>query len=563
MELDDKMTTVLYWGDVPMRASLFLWAGLATALPALGLTEKADKKDFCFPENNLDAEDGFFLVDSGINEAKFNETIDRVASFYHGIVAAHNGALSFDRRWTDSTVNASARQDGSTWLVSMYGGLARRPEVTEDGFALVVCHELGHHLGGFPFKGERWAASEGQADYFASQACVRKIWADDLEKNATFRGTVPPYAEAQCNQAFSTTAEQNLCYRTAMAGKSLASLLASIGHAAEPHFETPDMRKVTQTSDTHPAAQCRMDTYLSGAVCTKTFPEMTIPGRLSADGQSSIKAEGSASQVSCTDATMISLGRRPRCWYAPKLSLNVDVAHMTKVEVRGNGNSSWDPGETFGINIPLANNLPNAISGATLSIGGFAPGITVDYPTIQAGSSSLATVHIEGQVPETLRCGERFSLRPLVKVGLWQDQSTLNFEFGHHVSEEQVADRTSVSIPDNDPIGLSQTLRGVSAKSTDLIKASINLTHNNIGDLKIVLKSPSGHEFIIQNRQGGSGTSIVKTFDVEVTNEPIAGAWTLNVSDLSSNDIGTVNSWGLEFTTTSCDSGIQLTVDNL
>ena len=28
----------------------------------------------------------------------------------------------------------------------MYGGLARRAEVTEDGFAMVLCHELGHHV---------------------------------------------------------------------------------------------------------------------------------------------------------------------------------------------------------------------------------------------------------------------------------------------------------------------------------------------------------------------------------------------------------------------------------
>ena len=60
----------------------------------------------------------------------------------------------------------------------MFGGLARHKLVTPDGFALVACHEMGHHLGGAPRRGG-WASNEGQSDYYATTKCARRIWAED------------------------------------------------------------------------------------------------------------------------------------------------------------------------------------------------------------------------------------------------------------------------------------------------------------------------------------------------------------------------------------------------
>ena len=47
--------------------------------------------------------------------------------------------------WKNDTVNANAQQRGRNWIVNMYGGLARRPEIFFRRFAMVLCHELGHH----------------------------------------------------------------------------------------------------------------------------------------------------------------------------------------------------------------------------------------------------------------------------------------------------------------------------------------------------------------------------------------------------------------------------------
>jgi len=88
---------------------------------------------------------------SGISEAQFNKVIDRVDSLFKSKIQSLGAQLVFNRNWNDGTVNAYAQRDQSNpnvWNVAMFGGLARHPQMTEDGFAVVVCHELGHHLGG-------------------------------------------------------------------------------------------------------------------------------------------------------------------------------------------------------------------------------------------------------------------------------------------------------------------------------------------------------------------------------------------------------------------------------
>src|SRR5687768_16763139 len=114
------------------------------------------------PPNDLHLQDNIFEFQSNVSEEEFNRVIERAEDVYGPVMEQFGATLEINRLWDNSTVNASAYQSGRTWYVNMYGGLARRPEVTPDGFAMVLCHELGHHLGGFPFS-LSWAANEGQS----------------------------------------------------------------------------------------------------------------------------------------------------------------------------------------------------------------------------------------------------------------------------------------------------------------------------------------------------------------------------------------------------------------
>lgn len=268
------------------------------------------------PPNDLHLQDVPGLAEN-MTEEEFNDIIDRVEDYYAPIIEEFGARLRISRRWEDTTVNAYAQQQGRTWIVTMFGGLARRPEVTPDGFMLVVCHEMGHHVGGFPFS-SRWAANEGQSDYFATHACARNIWIDDTATNASFRDTVDETAKMKCDIAYNDIAEQNLCYRSAMAGKSLAVLLGALRNSEVPTFETPDESEVSRTNNAHPEAQCRLDTYFAGALCSDLeWDDLAIPGK---SVRNSRQAEITSLKYSCSQKNPDhEISMRPKCWFAQKV----------------------------------------------------------------------------------------------------------------------------------------------------------------------------------------------------------------------------------------------------
>ncbi len=270
------------------------------------------------PPNDLHLQDNPSLIEN-MTEEEFNTIITEATDIYKDLATKNGATLKANALWTNSTVNASANQVANTWNINMYGGLARRPEVTKDGFALVVCHELGHHFGGFAFIGSGWAANEGQSDYFATQTCARRLWAKDKQTNALFRDQVGDFERNACDDVYERQEDQDLCYRIAAAGLSLGRLLAALGGNDEPSFETPSTKKVNRTDNNHPAAQCRLDTYFAGALCTKAFDINAIPGRKHPKGQSSLDAELVAAQSSCTQQDNLTVGLRPSCWFRSRL----------------------------------------------------------------------------------------------------------------------------------------------------------------------------------------------------------------------------------------------------
>jgi len=249
----------------------------AFSCDALGLTGFA-------PENNRKIEVGD-KASNNMTKEMFLDAVLRVSSVYEPIVKEKGGKLIMNNRWDDATVNASAQQSGTNWQVNMYGGLARHPLVTVDGFMMVVCHELGHHIGGAPRKGgwgSAWASNEGQSDYFAGLKCMRRVLEKEDNIAIVSKMEIDAEATAKCESIYKSASEVALCQRIAMAGKSLAMLLGDLGGNSNVKFTTPDTSKVARTNDNHPQAQCRLDTYFQGSLCDKAISD-------DVDGKDSLK----------------------------------------------------------------------------------------------------------------------------------------------------------------------------------------------------------------------------------------------------------------------------------
>jgi hypothetical protein len=241
---------------------------------------------------------------STIDQATFNTIIDDVSKFYGPVISNLGGQLKVNRLWSNGTVNAYAQRRGRYYEVSMFGGLARHDQATPDAFALVLCHELGHHLGGIPQKSAiSWASSEGQSDYFGTLKCLRMYMEGHDNIKIVSRMKINAKVKTLCDKQFTDKNDAAICMRSSMAGKALASVLAAISRKNFPNFNSPDRNVVKKHDDKHPHPQCRLDTYFAGAVCD-------------ADKDMDV-SDSDINEGVCSRSWGDTEGVRPKCWFKP------------------------------------------------------------------------------------------------------------------------------------------------------------------------------------------------------------------------------------------------------
>jgi hypothetical protein len=257
------------------------------------------------PENNVRIPVNSVMANDMTYE-EFRAVIKSVYDVYSPVIHQRLGFLNIQGMWTVDIVNAYAQRLGPLYNVNIYGGLARHHLVTKDGLLLALCHEIGHHLGGAPktrgiiFK---WPTSEGGADYFSTFKCFRRVTQNDDNIAKIKELQIDDGLSEMCAKVYPKKNDQALCIRSAMAGKSLANLFAEVvddGMAIS--FLTPSQTVVDTNLDTHTDSQCRLDTYLQGALCNKDLNDPTLEWKTRDDACSLKKGDV--------------FGTRPRCWFA-------------------------------------------------------------------------------------------------------------------------------------------------------------------------------------------------------------------------------------------------------
>jgi subtilisin-like proprotein convertase family protein len=516
------------------------------------------------PQNNLHLQDNL-LGFTNVEETEFNGIIDKVAKYYSPIVKSHGGTLNMIRDWNDSTVNAYAAQEMSNWNVKMFGGLARRPEITPDGFTAVVCHEMGHHLGGFYFyanSSTEWAASEGQSDYFATHSCLPNIWRNEKDNNAKSRATASPFIRSQCDGVWHTTDAQNLCYRVASAGESLATMLSALRNGEAPKFETPDPKEVDVTSIEHPAAQCRLDTYLQGALCTQSFDEKIIPGRANRYGQNSKQVELLSQASSCHAAAGFAFGTRPRCWFAPRLQFNALKIQQSDVyEHRGNGNGILEPGEQVGVKLTLANNseeTTTGIAGMVFSRSADLSNVVRDitFPDLPpTATTTNASPFVLGISPNA-KCGSvlRYSVRAQTNQGSIENLKTL--QLGKLTESAAGASSELLTIPDGGD-EVFTAIEVPNSHSVTEVAVSVDVEHTYPKDLTLTLEAPNGQQIVVYNRGKNVENPDLKKIKLTLRQPFVTsnakGTWRLRARDFVARDSGFLKSWSLNLSHRACE----------
>jgi hypothetical protein len=259
------------------------------------------------PENRLSVPDLSPLNSHVVSEADFIKITETLYKIYAPKIEEKGGVkLIMNADWSDDTVNAFATREVDSWSVHVAGGIARSPGMTEDSLALIVCHELGHHLAGAPrtFLFEGWPAAEGQADYWAASKCLKNYY-QELEKDSvTISHELPEKAVKDCADVYKNLTELKVCIRSMMATQGFSNFLNALPDVKVPtSLVSFDAREVKGTNTNHyPRPQCRVDTVYRGALCNLD-PNVAT-------------SESDAKLGHCNDTSKP--GTRPRCWYKPQ-----------------------------------------------------------------------------------------------------------------------------------------------------------------------------------------------------------------------------------------------------
>jgi len=115
----------------------------------------------------------------------------------------------------------------------------------------------------------------------------------------------------------------------------------------------------------------------------------------------------------------------------------------------------------------------------------------------------------------------------------------------------------ALDIPDNRAAGISDTILITQSASISAIRCTVDITHTYRGDLRISLLPPGAEAIVLhESGQGGAADNLQRTFsEAEVQglatlrDRSTQGEWSLLVQDLAAADVGTLNSWAVEFDT--------------
>lgn len=153
--------------------------------------------------------------------------------------------------------------------ISVGADILKLKGMNSDAAAFILCHEMGHLLGGAPRKTtSAWASTEGQADYFAASFCLRKIFAAPEMNQATENTSMDPRILSLCQQSQKDAAEIAMCSRIMSAGQSLFDAIyffIDVPQMIHPDIATPEKPLASDQDVNYPSLQCRLDTVVAGA----------------------------------------------------------------------------------------------------------------------------------------------------------------------------------------------------------------------------------------------------------------------------------------------------------
>lgn len=234
-------------------------------------------------------------------ENDFHLVVRKVEDTYKSTFVKKSLRLVIRKNWEDWVAKAEMDYSKKQAIIYIGGGHLREAEIDKDAFTIIMCHEIGHLIGGYPLHENDSRSVEGQADYFATSKCIKRIWRNDLENIKAAEFLLPNAIKTECSNQY-TGDSYYICLRTMKAAEKLGAYFnKNDDRGAFRSLDMPDKRNLGYTWPGASFSQCRVDTFVQGALCNVNPHELMSPEN-ELDGACSTKKGNS-------------IGSRPKCWF--------------------------------------------------------------------------------------------------------------------------------------------------------------------------------------------------------------------------------------------------------
>lgn len=180
----------------------------------------------CLPPSNLSVKNltvDFLPIENAARE--FTELAER------NLPSHEKMTITFES--LNSGINAEIIKTQTGPVITVLGGMLGHPGMNKNVLSLLLCHELGHYLGGPPLKSRTgWSSTEGQADYYSGEKCARELGISEED--------------------FLSSA------------LALTKIYAGVTRETSPDLDRCDETIVSRTFYGYPKVQCRLDTIIAG-----------------------------------------------------------------------------------------------------------------------------------------------------------------------------------------------------------------------------------------------------------------------------------------------------------
>jgi subtilisin-like proprotein convertase family protein len=211
----------------------------------------------------------------------------------------------------------------------------------------------------------------------------------------------------------------------------------------------------------------------------------------------------------------------------------------------GNGDGVIDPGETVTVPVTLRNLRSSAASTVEADIETSTPGVVsttvhANYPDIPP--SSLGTSlppHFQIAVDSDTPCGQEIPVELVASHSGGTDESSFSLRVG-----QQLLSLSSTGLPA--PVAptatVVATVQVTEPITVGAVNAAVSLTHGNIGELLVTLRSPAGTTIVLHNGTDFGVANLNTVYDTltapdgpgsmdSFDGQPAAGTWQLTVRD--------------------------------